>query len=312
MPSVLIVGSLALDTIETPFGRVDNTVGGAGIYAGLAASLLAPVRLVGAVGDDFPQEMLSTLAQRGVDLEGVTIVEGGRSFRWGGRYYFDMHTRETLFTELGVFADFDPRIPEQWRSTEYVFLANIQPGLQISVLDQVAPPRFVVADTMNFWIERDRDQLLTLLGRIDLLLVNDAEARQLSGEANLCTAASTILGLGPRYVVIKKGEYGASLVSRAGHFALPAMPLPDVTDPTGAGDTFAGGMIGMLAWLDDTSEEALRQALAVGTAVASVCVQDFGVEALRKLSLEMLYERYESLRAMTTFAPCPLNQKPGW
>ncbi len=300
------MGSLALDTIETPFGRVDDAVGGASMYAGLAAALLAPVRLVGAVGDDFPQEALAALSERQVDLAGVEIVEDGKSFRWGGRYDFDMNTRDTLFTELGVFADFDPRIPEQWRTTEYVFLANIQPQLQMSVVRQVEPPRFVVADTMNFWIEGDREALVELLGHIDLLMVNDAEARQLSEETNLCAAAAEILQMGPRYVVIKKGEYGASLVSREGPFALPAVPLPDVVDPTGAGDSFAGGVIGMLAWLDDTGDDALRQALAVGTAVASICVQDFGVQALKGLTVAKLYERYESLRAMTTFAPCPL------
>lgn len=306
---MLIVGSLALDTIETPFGRVDDAVGGAGTYAGLAASLLSPVRLVGAVGGDFPREALAVLGERQVDLAGVEIIEGGKSFRWGGRYDFDMNTRDTLFTELGVFADFDPQIPEPWRTTEYVFLANIQPQLQMSVVRQVEPPRFVVADTMNFWIEHEREALVELLGHIDLLMVNDAEARQLSEETNLCAAADEILGMGPRYVVIKKGEYGASLVSGDGHFALPAVPLPDVVDPTGAGDSFAGGLIGMLAWLDDTGADALRQALAVGTAVASICVQDFGVEALKGLTVAKLYERYESLRAMTTFAPCPLREQ---
>jgi sugar/nucleoside kinase (ribokinase family) len=283
--------------------------GGAGTYAALAASLLAPVRLVGAVGDDFPADVLENFRRRNVDLAGVKLVRGGKSFRWGGRYGFDMNVRDTLFTELNVFADFRPIIPEQWWTTEYIFLANIQPDLQMSVVQQVRSPKFVVADTMNFWIENDREALGKLLKHIDLLLLNDAEARQLTGETNLCLAANEILQMGPGYVVIKKGEYGASLVSRNGHFALPALPLPNVVDPTGAGDSFAGGMIGMLAWLDDTKEDALRQALAVGTAMASVCVQDFGIEALKTLTVSSLYERYEELRAMTVFGPCPLDHE---
>ncbi len=303
---VLIVGSIALDTIETPFGRVEEEVGGAGVFASLAASLLVPVRLVGVVGDDFPSEALDQLRRRGVDISGVKIVPGGRSFRWGGRYGYDMNTRDTLFTELGVFADFNPEIPEAWRDTPYVFLANIQPQLQISVLEQMSRPKFVIADTMNFWIEREREALEELLRRIDLLLVNDAELRQLTNETNLAVAAQKALDMGPRYVVVKKGEYGASLVSRNSHFAIPALALPDVKDPTGAGDTFAGGMIGLIAWLDQTSEEALRQAVAAGTAAASICVQDFGTRALAHLTPQALYQRYEQLRKMTAFGPCPI------
>ncbi len=304
---MLIVGSLALDTIETPFGRVEDVVGGAGTYASMVASLLAPVRLVGVIGDDFPREMLEYLASRGVDLAGVEIVPGGKSFRWGGRYGYDMNARDTLFTELNVFANFNPKIPEAWRRTEYVFLANIQPQLQLSVLEQIERPKFVAADTMNFWIENEREALEELLRHVDMLLVNDAELRQLTGEPNLAVAAEKALDMGPRYLAVKKGEYGASLVSRERHFALPALPLPDVVDPTGAGDCFAGGMIGMLAWLDDTSEAALRQAVAVGTAAASICVQDFGIEALKRMSVQDLYERYERLRSMMQLEPCPLG-----
>ena len=304
---VLIVGSMALDDIETPFGGVRGAVGGAGTYAALAASLLAPVRLTGIVGEDFPASALADLASRGIDLGGVEIVPGGRSFRWGGRYHFDMNTRETLYTDLGVFANFSPELPLGWADTPFVFLANIQPQLQYHVLSQIRSPRFVMADTMDLWIESEREALLDLLRRVDVLLVNDAELRQLSREHNLTVAAARVLDYGPRYVVVKKGEYGAALVWRDGHFAIPALPLPDVVDPTGAGDTFAGGMIGMLAWLGDTSEAALRQALVVGTAAASLCVQDFGIEALKKVTVAHLYERYETLRAMTTFAPCPLH-----
>lgn len=306
---VLIVGSMALDDIETPFGAVRGVVGGAGTYAAFAASLLAPVRLTGVVGDDFPSSVLDDLASRGVDLAGVQVVPGGQSFRWSGRYHFDMNTRDTLFTALGVFADFSPVLPPAWLDTPFVFLANIQPQLQHRVLDQVPSARFVVADTMDLWIETEREALLELLQRVDALLVNDVELRQLSGQHNLAAAAMQVLDLGPRYVVVKKGEYGAALVWRGGHFAIPALPLPDVVDPTGAGDTFAGGMVGMLAWLGDTSEAALRQALVVGTATASLCVQDFGIEALKRVTVAQLYERYEALRAMTSFAPCPLEWK---
>jgi sugar/nucleoside kinase (ribokinase family) len=297
---------MALDTIETPFGRRDDAVGGAGTYAGLAASILAPVRLVGVVGDDFPRAAMDDLASRGVDLAGVETIPGGKSFRWGGVYRFDMNTRDTLFTELNVFADFNPQIPADWRETPFVFLANIQPQLQLSVLDQVAGALFVVADTMNFWIEGEREALDALLARIDLLVINDAELRQLSGEHNLALGARKVLAMGPRFLVVKKGEYGAALVWEGGHFTLPALPLPDVVDPTGAGDSFAGGLIGMLAWLDDTGEDALRAALAAGTATASLCVQDFGVEALKRLTTAEVCDRYEALRAMTLFPPCPL------
>lgn len=302
---VLIVGSMALDDIETPFGAAKNAVGGAATYAAFAASLLAPVRLTGVVGDDFPSSALADLSARGVDLAGVQVISGGRSFRWGGRYDFDMNIRETLFTDLGVFADFSPVLPPAWLDTPFVFLANIQPQLQHAVLDQIRTPRFVMADTMNLWIETERAALLNLLRRVDVFLLNDAELRQLAGEHNLAAAAAKVLEMGPRYVVVKKGEYGAALVWRSGHFAVPALPLPDVVDPTGAGDTFAGGMVGMLAWLGETSEPALRQALVVGTAAASLCVQDFGIEALKRVTVAQLYERYETLRAITTFAPCP-------
>lgn len=282
-------------------------MGGAATYASLAASLFAPVRLVGIVGSDFPRDALEDLHRRGVDIAGVEVVPGGRSFRWGGVYSFDMNFRETLFTELNVFADFRPVIPEEWRQTRYVFLANIQPQLQLEVLEQMQRPDFVMADTMNYWIENERPALQQLLRAIDLLLVNDAELRQLSGEHNLAVAAAGVLEIGPRYVVVKKGEYGAALVSRDGHFALPALPLPDVVDPTGAGDSFAGAMVGMLAWLGATDEQALRQAVAAGTAAASICVQDFGIEALKKMTVSSLYDRYEQLRSLTYVAPCPLR-----
>jgi len=302
---VLIVGSVALDSVETPFGKLDRAIGGAGTYSSFAASLLAPVRLVGVIGDDFPQSALDMLARRGVDLEGVKRIAGGMSFHWAGKYEYDMSSAETLKTELNVFEQFDPRLPDSYRDSPYVFLANIQPGLQLSVLDQIDSPRLVVCDTMNYWIESARDELLQVLSRVDLALMNDAEARQLTGTPNLAKAADQVLSLGPRYVVIKKGEYGASLVSEKGHFSLPCYPLPQVTDPTGAGDSFAGGLVGFVAWLGASTEEALRQAMACGTVLASACVQDFSLEGLKALGVSDLYDRYRQLREMVQFRDLP-------
>ena len=306
MPSpVLIVGSVALDSVETAFGKVDRAAGGAGTFSAIAASPLVPVRLVGVIGDDFPAEALALLRERGVDLEGVEVVPGGRSFHWAGRYSQDMNSRETLATELNVFADFAPRLPEAYRGTPYVFLANIQPGLQRSVLDQMESPRFVMCDTMNFWIEGAREELLAVLRRVDLALLNDEEARQLTGETNLAKAAAHVLGLGPKYAVIKRGEHGASLTSAAGHFALPCCPVTDVCDPTGAGDSFAGGLIGFLASVDRDDEPSLRQALACGTVLASACVQGFSLDGLIRLTGEEMRSRYEGLRGMVAFDELP-------
>lgn len=303
--TVLIVGSVALDTVETPFGRMERGVGGAGTYASMAASLLAPVQLVAVIGDDFPQATLDMLQQRGVDLTGVECVRGGKSFHWAGRYEYDMSSAQTLCTELNVFADFAPVLPEAYRAAPFVFLANIQPSLQLSVLDQVIAPRFVACDTMNFWISGARDELLRVLERVNLALMNDAELRQLTGTPNLARAAQEVLALGPQYVVVKKGEYGASLVSRHGQCCLPCYPLPEVLDPTGAGDSFAGGLMGFLAWQDATDETALRQALACGTVCASACVQGFSLEGLQRLTVSDLYRRYEELRGMVQVCEWP-------
>ena len=298
---VLVVGSLALDTVETPFGRVEEALGGAGLYAATAASLLAPVHLVGVIGDDFPRQALDDLARRGVVLDGVQTVEGGKSFRWSGRYEYDMNEADTLETQLNVFADFDPVLPEAAQQCDFVFLANILPSLQLRVLDQVDQPRLTVCDTMNFWIENAREELLEVLSRVHVAAMNDAELRQLTGQPNLAKAATEVLEMGPKYLVVKKGEYGASLVSADWHFALPCYPLPTVIDPTGAGDSFAGGFIGFLAWSGVVGDEQLRQALAIGTVTASACVEDFSANGLRQLSAEELYERYQALRAMVAF-----------
>jgi len=281
MSHVLIVGSLALDSLETPFGAARDVIGGAGVYASTAASFFSPVQLVGIVGDDYPLEALEFLESRQVDLQGVQIVSGGQSFRWAGRYEYDMNAAETLSTELGVFADFHPVLPEAYRSAQYVFLANITPAVQLSVLEQVEAPAFVMADTMNFWIESSREDLLRVLARVDMMLLNDAEIRQLTGIPNLARASQEVLAMGPRYVMVKKGEYGATLVSGDFSINLPCYPLPDVVDPTGAGDSFA-----------------VRRATAIATVMASRCVEQFGLAGLVVTSAEDLAHRYALLRSM--------------
>lgn len=305
MSRVLIVGSMAIDTVQTPFGKAENLVGGAGIYASVAASFFAPVGLVGVIGDDYPPQVLSFLSERSICTDGVEIVPGGKSFRWSGRYEYAMNSAETLDTQLGVFADFEPRVPASYRDAPYVFLANIIPSVQLSVLDQVDENCFVMADTMNYWIENTRDDLLEVLRRVDLMLLNDAEIRQLTGTPNLARAALDILDMGPRYVVIKKGEYGAAMISREGSFNLPCYPLPAVKDPTGAGDTFAGGFIGHLAWSDECGEPDLRRATAIGTVMASRCVESFGLHSLAATTPEEIYRRYFELRDMVQFEDLP-------
>jgi len=305
---VLIVGSLALDSVATPFGRREAAWGGAGLYASAAASLLAPVHLVGVIGEDFPEGALEALAARGVNLAGVERVPGGQSFRWAGEYNYAMDTATTLDTQLNVFADFDPQVPEAARGAEFVFLANITPALQLQVLDQMTGPRLALCDTMNYWIQSAREDLLRVLARVDGAAMNDAEVRELTGTPNLCRAAEEILALGPRFLLLKKGEYGASLITREGQFALPCYPLPSVFDPTGAGDSFAGGFIGFLTWLGATDDAALRQAMAIGTVTASACVEAFSWDALLKLTSEDLYARYEELREMVRLEPCPIGR----
>ena len=305
MAEVLIVGSMALDTVETPFGKVEDIVGGAGVYASIAASFFAPVNLIGVVGDDYPQASLDFLADRGISLDGVVVVPGGQTFRWAGRYEYDMSSAHTLDTQLGVFADFAPRVPESYHHSRYVFLANILPSVQLAVIEQIGAGCFVVADTMNFWIERARDDLYKVLERVDLMLLNDAEIRQLTGEPNLARAATEVLKMGPQYVIIKKGEYGATLVSEAGSFTLPCYPLQDVLDPTGAGDSFAGGFIGYLAWAAACGDPDLRRATAIGTVMASRCVESFGLDSLADTTTRDIYDRYFALKRMVEFQELP-------
>jgi sugar/nucleoside kinase (ribokinase family) len=304
---LLVVGSIALDNVQTPFGRADDALGGSATFFTAAATCFCPVQLVGVVGADFPQAGIDFFRERDVDLSGLERAPG-ESFRWSGVYSYDLNSRETLETRLGVFADFAPRIPEQFRSTEWVFLGNIDPALQIDVLDQIDTPRLVACDTMNFWIEGKRDTLLDLLPRVDLLLVNDSEARELSGDFNLARAAKWIQERGPRYVIVKKGEHGAILFTPTSVFFAPGYPLEEVFDPTGAGDAFAGGLMGAIVQYGDVNDSVLRRAVIYGSAMGSFAVERFSVERFHDLRLDEIEERVRKFREMTTFdLPLPVD-----
>lgn len=298
--SILVVGSVALDRIETPFGIADRAVGGAATYFAAAASLFHPVQLVGVVGDDFPMDQLDFLSARGVDLSGLERAPG-ESFYWAGRYEYDMNSRETLETRLGVFGDFRPRIPEAFRDAELVFLANIDPDLQLEVLDQVRAPRFVACDTMNYWIESKREPLLALLRRVDCVLLNDSEARELSGDFNLKRAARWIRAQGPRIVVVKKGEHGALLFTENHTFFAPGYPLEEVFDPTGAGDAFAGGFMGWLGYVGSLDEEELCRAMIYGSATGSLACEKMGLARLIDVDIDAIHERVREFRRLTAF-----------
>jgi len=292
MSTVLIVGSVAFDTIETRTERREEILGGSATYASVAGSLLAPVRVVAVVGDDFPQEHLEFFRSRGVDTEGIDR-EPGRTFRWSGRYSDDFSSRETLDTQLNVFEHFDPRIPDDYRRSEIVFLGNIVPELQLKVLDQIERPELVAADTMNFWISGKREALLEVLAKIDMLLINDEEAIQLSGESSVLSAGRAVQAMGPKRLVVKRGEHGALLFDGDELFYCPSYPLEGVVDPTGAGDSFAGALLGWLA--KHGTKSSLRRAVVWATAVASFGVQGFGVEGLRGLKTDSVEERVEAL-----------------
>ncbi|HSJ10796.1 MAG TPA: PfkB family carbohydrate kinase [Longimicrobiales bacterium] len=298
--SLLVVGSVALDTIETPFGLRTDALGGSGTFFSAAASLFCGVHLVGVVGSDFPVDELDFLARRGVDLSGVEHAEG-ESFRWSGVYSYDLNSRETRETRLGVFADFQPKIPDACRDSEWIFLGNIDPVLQLDVLEQMRAPRFVACDTMNYWIESKREDLVRLLGRVDLLMVNDSEARELSGDHNLLRAARWIQAQGPSMVVVKKGEHGAILFTREFTFFAPGYPLEEVFDPTGAGDAFAGGFVGYIARSGGVTPATLRSAMIYGSALGSFAVEQFGVDRLIGLTSREVYERVEQFRQLTAF-----------
>ena len=297
---VLIVGSVAYDSVRTPFGEMKEVLGGAASYASVAASFFAPVRLVAVVGEDFSEGHVMQLAQRNIDLTGLQRARG-KTFRWEGYYEYDLNQAHTTATELNVFREFRPALPASYRESPYVFLANIDPALQLSVLDQVRRPKLVVCDTMNYWIESARDKLLEVLARCDIALMNEAEARELCSEGNLIAASREVLNLGPGVVIIKKGEHGAIMRSRDAYFAAPGYPLEEIRDPTGAGDTFAGGLVGYLARCGDTTEEALRRAIIAGSVMASFTVEDFSLNRLFSLSPEEVAERYHEIVAMTRF-----------
>jgi sugar/nucleoside kinase (ribokinase family) len=299
--TVLCVGSVALDSVETPFGKADNVLGGSGNFFSASASHLAPVQLVGVIGNDYPiDDLKAKFAKRPIDLAGVERADGS-SFRWRGRYRHDLNVAETLETHLGVFSNFRPKIPEQFRNAPFVFLGNIDPRLQLEVLDQVAKPKLVACDTMNFWIESRRPDLLKLLERVDLITLNDAEARQLTEEFNLVRAARWIMKRGPKHVVIKKGEHGAFMFTESTIFFAPAYPLESVFDPTGAGDSFAGGFMGYLARTGDVSEANLRRAVVYGSAMGSFAVEKFSVERLLEITQEDIRRRVGDFYRLVAF-----------
>ena len=298
--SILVVGSVALDSVETPFGSADGVIGGSAVFFSAAATLLCPVRLVGVVGDDYPFEKLDFLAERGADLSGVERAEG-ESFFWSGKYTYDLNSRDTLETRLGVFGDFKPRVPDEFRDSKYVFLGNVDPVLQLEVLQQVREPAAVICDTMNYWIDGSREALVELLKRVDILMVNDAEARQLAGDHNLVHAARWIQERGPRFVVVKKGEHGAILFGPDWMFFVPGFPLEVIFDPTGAGDAFAGGFVGYMASLDSQDPEDLRRAMVYGSVMGSFAVEDFSVDRFRSLNEGEILRRIMEFRELTAF-----------
>ena len=298
--SILVVGSVAIDSVETPFGRGENVLGGSATFFSTAASFFTDVNLVAVVGDDFPQEHLDFLKSRNIDLAGLKR-EPGKTFHWKGRYGFDLNEAQTLDTQLNVFQTFRPQIPAEYATAEYLILANIDPQLQLEVLEQVQNPRVIACDTMNFWISSKPDVLKKVIAKVDFFIINEGEARQLTGEVNLVKAAKVILAMGAKNLIIKRGEYGVLLFSGDSVFAAPAYPLENVFDPTGAGDTFAGGFMGYLASTGNLSESSVRQAIIFGSVMASFNVEDFSLDRLRTLQYSEIDARYKSFKEMTHF-----------
>jgi sugar/nucleoside kinase (ribokinase family) len=301
--SLITVGTMAFDAIETPFGKVDRIVGGSATYVAYAASnFMQPVQQISIIGNDFPEEELESLKSRGVQTEGVEMVKDKKSFFWSGKYHTDMNTRDTLVTDLNVLADFNPIVPESYQGSEFLMLGNLMPKLQMSVINQLTTrPKLIVMDTMNFWMDIAMDDLKEVLKKVDVLLVNDGEARQLSGEYSLVKAARSILNMGPKFLIIKKGEHGALLFHEQHVFFAPALPLEDVFDPTGAGDTFAGGFIGHLAKTKDISFNNMKTAIIVGSAMASFCVEKFGPERLKEITKEDIDARISQFVQLVNF-----------
>ena len=300
---LLIVGTVAFDAIETPFGKTEKILGGAATYIGLAAAQFKKVDagIVSVVGDDFPQANLDLLTQNGINLDGLEIVKGGKTFFWSGRYHNDMNTRDTLDTQLNVLADFQPKVPAQFQNAGIVMLGNLHPAVQLSVLEQIKNPKLVVLDTMNFWMDTTLNLLKKVIAKVDVITINDEEARQLSGEYSLVKAARVIRNMGPDHVVIKKGEHGALLFHNEEMFFAPALPLEEVFDPTGAGDTFAGGFAGYLANSKDISFENMKNAVIYGSNLASFCVEKFGTERMQNLDKKESKERLKHFKALTQF-----------
>lgn len=298
--SVLVVGSVAYDGIEAPAGKVDRTLGGSATYISLASSFFTkPVRLVGTVGIDFSRDDLAFFRQRGFDLEGFRVDESGHTFFWKGKYHENLNNRDTLDTQLNVFEHFDPVIPEVYKASRIVCLGNIAPELQLKVLSQVTQPKLTVCDTMNFWISGARDALEEVISRVDILIINDSEARELTGETNLIKCARLIRKKGPKYLIIKKGEHGAHLFAENWSFTAPAFPLSTIVDPTGAGDSFMGGFAGWLSWADRLTEDHLRRAVVFGSVMASYCVEKFGIDRLKELSRFDIDRRYDAFRRIS-------------
>lgn len=302
--SVLVIGSVAYDGLETPAGKVDRILGGSASYIAVSASYFAsPVRLVATVGRDFDTKDQKVLRDRGVDMEGFRVDEQGLTFYWKGRYHEDMNQRDTLETQLNVFEHFDPVVPEVYKGSRIVCLGNIDPVAQSRALDQVTQAKLTICDTMNFWISGKREALDEVIGRVDVLIINDQEARELTGEYSLAACARRIREMGPSHVVIKKGEHGASLYSADATFSVPAFPVSKLTDPTGAGDTFMGAFAGWLSWADRFNEEQMRRAVVFGSVMASYCVEAFGLGALLRLNRFDIDSRYETLRKMSMIPP---------
>ena len=301
--SLIAVGTMAFDAIETPFGKIDRIVGGSATYVAYAASnFVKPIQQVSIVGYDFPKEEMAELTSRGVQLEGVKIVPDKKSFFWSGKYHMDMNTRDTLVTDLNVLADFDPVVPESYQGAEFLMLGNLDPVIQKKVIQQMKQrPKLIVMDTMNFWMEIAMPQLEEVLAKVDVLMINDSEARQLSAQFSLVKAAKEIMKMGPKYLIIKKGEHGAFLFHKDQVFFAPALPLEEVFDPTGAGDTFAGGFIGHIARTKDISFENMKTAIIVGSAMASFCVEKFGPERLKEITREDIHQRIEQFVSLVNF-----------
>ena len=300
MSSILVVGTVAFDSVKTPFGEAANVVGGSATYFSVSASYFSPVKMVSVIGRDFTEDYQTIFKRHNIDTAGL-IQTTGETFRWKGRYGFELNEAETLETQLNVLETFEPQIPESYRNCDYVFLGNIDPVLQVKVLDQIENPKLVACDTMNFWIDAKLDDLKKTLQRIDMLVINDGEARMLTGEANLVQAANRILAMGPKRLIIKRGEYGVLMFNGDSIFGAPAYPLEEVFDPTGAGDTFAGGLMGHLARADDVEDSTLRQAIVFGSVMASFNVEAFSLDKLSRLSKTDIDTRFEQFKKLTQF-----------